>query len=135
MFKISTHSGTFPIITSAFSVRIYEPFHACSFTACYGAVMISSLNSIKWPIYLSFFEKRPPNLFITRNLSARIPWISLLTYPLRLVFLLQVFSFLYLLWLEWALKRAGILPPWPHNSKRNGAMIVVLMVSAIMVSL
>lgn len=133
--KYLTYSGTLPLIICALAWHIYEPFDARFFAKCYGSVIISFLSGIHWAIYLFFFEKCPRNLLLRSNATALIAWISLLVYPLFLGFLLQILCFLYLLWLDLELERAGVLPQWFYNLRRNATIIVVLVMIAIMVSL
>ena len=133
--KYLTYSGTLPLIMCALAEHIYAPFDARFFATCYSSVIISFLSGIHWGIYLFFFEKCPRNLLLRSNATSLIAWISLLTSPLFLGFLLQILCFLYLLWLDLELERAGVLPKWFYNVRRNATIIVVLLMSAIMVSL
>lgn len=135
LIKYLTYGGTLPLIICAIADPIFEPYDARFFAACYGAVIISFLSGIHWAAYLFFSEKCPRNLLLTSNATSLIAWLSLLIYPSWVSFLLQILCFLYLLTLDLKLDRAEILPQWFYRLRLNATFIVVLVISALMVTL
>ena len=99
----------------------------------YSAIIISFLCGIHWAVHLFFAEKCPRNLLITSNSVALLAWISLLAKQNEIALLMQIVYFLYLFTLDFKLQKAGILPEWFYELRRNATGIVVLSLIAVIV--
>jgi len=134
--KSLTYSGTLPFILCVISLLMNFPFMEASFLVrAYASVIISFLCGIHWAIYLFFSDKCPKNLFISSNVVAAIAWLSLITPPYIIFLMLQPICFLYMLFLDFQLCKALILPNWFYNLRRNATIIVILSLSTIIILL
>ena len=131
--KILTYSGTLPLVGAALNQYLAViPLDNLVIARTYAAIIIAFLNGIHWAVFLFFSDKCPRNLFITSNITALLAWLALLlphpSYSLGLL----VWSFLYLLVLDWRIAHAGIYPVWFYDLRRNATVIVVLCLVAMM---
>ena len=132
--KLLTYSGTLPLIACVVLLIVPMPGFDSHFIAnTYSAIIISFLCGIHWVVYLFFAEKCPHNLLLTSNGVALLAWSSLLTTQNELALLIQIVCFLYLFTLDFKLQKAGILPEWFYELRRNATGIVVLSLIAVIV--
>lgn len=132
--RILTYSGTLPLVACV--VLIFAPIAGVDgnlLAKTYGAVILSFLCGIHWAVFLFFAEKCPHQLLISSNVLALLAWCSLLGIDQRIAFALQALCFLILFVLDFRLHRAGILPEWFYNLRRNATVIVVVCLSALAV--
>ena len=134
--NLLTYSGTLPLVASVF--LLFSPvagFDGILIAKAYGAIIISFLCGIHWATYLFFTEKCPRNLLVTSNAVALLAWSSLLVTQNEIALLMQIVCFLYLLSLDFKLQKAGILPEWFYELRRNATLIVVLsLIASIAIS-
>ena len=132
--KLLTYSGTLPLIACVVLLIAPMPgFDSHLIAKTYSAIIISFLCGIHWAVHLFFAEKCPRNLLITSNSVALLAWISLLAKQNEIALLMQIVYFLYLFTLDFKLQKAGILPEWFYELRRNATGIVVLSLIAIIV--
>jgi len=130
---ILTYAGTLPLVLSAAAAILgVHGFNYGLIALTYGAVIISFLSGIHWAAYLFYSEKCPRNLLLTSNITALLAWLSLLVANHRLMILLQILCFLYLLTLDLKMLSNTILPDWFYALRRNATAIVVLSLTALM---
>lgn len=132
--KILTYCGTLPLVACVFLQFVpVSGFDSNLIAKAYAAIIISFLCGIHWAVYLFFAEKCPRNLLITSNAVALLAWSSLLITQNEIALLMQILCFLFLFTLDFKLQKAGILPEWFYQLRRNATVIVVMSLIAVIV--
>ena len=132
--RILTYAGTLPLITCvALSFAPIDGIDHKLFASSYSAIILSFLCGIHWAIFLYFSDKFSLNLFITSNLIALLAWCSLLVAHQQIALIFQGLCFLFLLMLDFKLRREDILPEWFYQLRRNATSIVVFCLAAMAV--
>ena len=125
--KALTYAGTLPLAGAAagLAFALMTPDLALQIATTYSAIIISFLAGIHWACYLLSAQHCPRNLFITSNIVALAGWLSLLVQPHPWGLLLQIWCFAYVLWLDWKLREAGVIPSWFFTLRYRATAIVL----------
>lgn len=126
--RVLTYTGIIPFLFLGMAVALHASGLDYRFALfAYGAVIISFLCGIHWAVFLFFSQKCSRNLMLHSNAIALIGWLSVFPVMLQVTFLLQIFSFAYLLIIDLELYRNKVIPSWFFYLRRNATLIVVLL--------
>ena len=130
-----TYAGTLLLVTTSggLMLGLISPAGAVHIATIYSAIIISFIAGIHWACFLFFSERCPRNLLLASNIVALLAWLSLLADETPWQILLQILCFLYLLALDFMLKKAAILPTWFYRLRCHATLIVVLSLSIMLV--
>ena len=131
-----SYSGALPFVFfTALAALGYNDVNSIYFLKTYSVVIIAFLSGIHWAMYLLKPEKCPRNMLVTSNFAALLAWFSLLIPSSRTAFVLQEFTFLYLLILDYKLNLNGALEDWIYDVRRNATFTVCICLCIMMVIL
>lgn len=125
LIKILAYVGLLPFIISIiFSFSNYDPFFLTNnlLIHIYGAIIVSFLAGIHWGIFLLKYTSY--NLLIHSNIIAILSWFSFFLDHSIGIFLL-IFSFLYLLCIDYNLYRKGILEYYYMSVRVSVTFLVI----------
>jgi hypothetical protein len=132
--RLLTYAGTLPLLTMALMVYLMPEFahHARVIASTYSAVIISFLCGIHWAVYIFFAKDCPRHLLLTSNALALCAWASILFGASFYTFAAQMICFLYLLYLDRAIKEAGLYPLWFYKLRCEASAVVLVSLGAMM---
>jgi hypothetical protein len=125
LIKILAYAGLLPFIISIiFSFSNYDPFFLTNnlLIHIYGTIIVSFLAGIHWGI--SLLKYTSYNLLIHSNIIAVLSWFSFFLDHSIGIFLL-IFSFLYLLCIDYNLYRKGILEYYYMSVRVSVTFLVI----------
>ena len=136
LYSLLTYAGALPFILCAFlpfaGIDAWENVGSFEFIArLYGLAIVSFIAGSHWGTYLYNRESSPSNLFLTSNAVVLAAWAAFLfTLPVLTEFVLLL-AFLYLLFVDYNLYRAGVIAPFYFRMRRNVTVIVCVCIAVI----
>ena len=92
----------------------------------YGLAIASFLAGAHWGTFLYHRERSPTNLFLTSNAIVLAAWSTFLINAPAISLFVLVLAFLYLLFIDFRLFKAGLLIDYYFALRRNVTAIVVI---------
>lgn len=123
--QLLAYGGVMPLVAAIFAQYMKLDMDALGLARSYAAVIISFLCGTHWGLFIGHSNKVPHNLFITSTFAAVAGWISLLLPEIKTALVMQSLCFLYLMVLDYRMKRSGLLPAWYYALRHNATAIVI----------
>jgi LytS/YehU family sensor histidine kinase len=127
LYILVTYAGALPFIACA--IMLYSGIHTVegfgsvsNISAVFALIIVSFIAGLHLGTYLLYRTKTPKPLFIISNVIAVIAWISLLVTNIKVATAVLVFAFVYLLLVDYMLRRELFL----SKSYFNTRLIVTL---------
>jgi len=100
--------------------------------AAYGLTIASFMAGVHWGTALNVTTTLPVNLYVTSNVVAVAAWLSFLLVSLSITLAMLSILFAYLLYIDFRLRRAGLIDQsyWNTRLAITGIVIVCLTVVA-----
>ncbi len=110
LYILVTYVGALPFVACAMmiysGIETVEGFGSVSnIAAIFALIIVSFIAGLHLGAYLFYKTKTPKPLFIISNLIAAIAWLSLLLADVQLAIAILIFAFMYLLFVDYSLKR------------------------------
>jgi len=137
LYSTLTWAGALPFVACAilpwFGIDLIPNIGSPAYVAqSYGLAIASFLSGAHWGTYLFNRTESPTNLFLTSNAVVIAIWFAFLLNIAQVGLFVLVLAFLYLLFIDYRLFRAGLLSRYYFNLRRNvTALVVVCLVSNI----
>lgn len=116
LYILVTYAGALPFLACA--LMLYSGIHQLGslgsvneIVAVYALILISFIAGVHLGTYLFYNTKTPKPLFIISNIIAAIAWVSLLFTTLANATLILIGAFIYLLGVDFLLKRELFISP------------------------
>ena len=110
LYILVTYAGALPFIACA--IMLYSGIHTLdgfgqvnNISAVFALIIVSFISGIHLGTYLFYNTKTPKPLFIISNVIAATAWISLLVANIKIAIAVLIFAFIYLLLVDYLLKR------------------------------
>jgi len=127
LYILVTYAGALPFIACAMmlysGIDTLEGFGSVSnISAVFALIIVSFIAGLHLGTYLFYRTQTPKPLFIISNIIAAIAWISLLVANVKIAIAILIFAFIYLLLVDYLLKRELFI----SKSYFNTRLIVTL---------
>lgn len=127
LYILVTYAGALPFIACAMmlysGIDTLEGFGSVSnISAIFALIIVSFIAGLHLGTYLFYRTQTPKPLFIISNIIAAIAWISLLLANVKVAIAILIFAFIYLLLVDYLLKRELFI----SKSYFNTRLIVTL---------
>ena len=129
LYSVLTYAGALPFIACAalpfLGIDEWRNVGSVEFIArLYGLAIASFVAGSHWGTYLYNREASPSNLFLTSNAVVLAAWFAFLfTIPVMTQFVLLL-SFLYLLFVDYNLHKAGLTTTFYFRTRAYVTLIV-----------
>ncbi len=127
LYILVTYAGALPFIACAMmlysGIDTLEGLGSVSnISAVFALIIVSFIAGLHLGTYLFYRTQTPKPLFIISNIIAAIAWISLLVANVKVAIAILIFAFIYLLLVDYLLKRELFI----SKSYFNTRLIVTL---------
>jgi hypothetical protein len=129
LYKVLALTGTLPFLASAVIAagQFSSILPAEDIAGSYGLAILSFLAGVHWATYLYRREELGINLLAISNIVVVTVWIAYLAPVHRgLTLAIQVIAFLYLLHIDRALLRGGLISDDYFNTRLQATIIAVI---------
>ncbi len=135
IYKTLAGAGTLPFIASALiAFTGFEfPVSAAMLASSYGLAITSFLCGVHWATQLFRPGEVPFNLLITCNVFVVAVWLSFAFAPLTFALIVQIATFLGLLFIDYRLRELELIKPY-YYSTRFAASAVALVSLLVVLS-
>ena len=123
--QILTYGGTLPLVLAIIAHYMKLDVDALGLASLYCAFIISFVSGTHWGMFLFHSNKCPHNLFITSIFTALAGWASVLLPDVKTGLVMQSLCFLYLMVLDYRMKRSGLAPTWYYALRHNATAIMI----------
>ncbi len=136
LYSLLTYAGALPFFLCALlpfaGLVEWENVGSFEYIArLYGLAIASFVAGSHWGMYLYNRESSPSNLFLTSNAVVLAAWSAFLfTIPVLTEFVLLL-AFLYLLFVDYNLYKAGVTTPYYFRMRLNVTLIVCVSIVVI----
>ena len=122
LYILVTYAGALPFIACV--IMLYSGIHTLegygsvsNISAVLALIIVSFIAGLHLGTYLFYRTQTPKPLFIISNLIAICAWISLLVANIKFALAILIFAFLYLLLVDYLLKRELFISPSYFNTR------------------
>lgn len=124
--QILTYSGTLPLIIAIILAYLHiESFDVLFVVRCYVATIIAFICGMHWSIFMFFSARCKVNMLITSNIVTLMAWLTLIMPDIKFALVMQSICMLYMLLVDYRLKRAAVIPLWFYALRHNATAIVI----------
>ncbi|MDJ0917163.1 MAG: DUF3429 domain-containing protein [Woeseiaceae bacterium] len=129
LYTLLTYAGAVPFVLCALlpfaGIDEWQNVGSFEYIArLYGLAIVSFVAGSHWGTYLYNREASPANLFLTSNAVVLAAWFAFLfTIPVLTQFVLLL-AFLYLLFVDYNLHKAGLITPYYFRMRFTVTLIV-----------
>ena len=139
LYKALAYAGAIPFVVCAVAalVGVSVPGPAESLerlAASYGLTIVSFMAGVLWGVHLTSDDAATGHLFVASNAVALVAWAAFLAGPPKLALGVMAVLFLYLLYVDYALCRSGVLTEHYLALRRNITAIVILSLTALVLA-
>jgi len=121
-----TYGGVLPLVFAIMAQYLKLPgIDALTLSRSYAALIISFICGTHWGMFVFHSNKCPHNLLITSTFTAMAGWASVLLPDAKIALVMQSLCFLYLMVLDYRMKRSGLIPTWYYALRHNATAIVI----------
>ena len=131
LYKTLAYAGAIPFVACAVAAlagfSVPEPAGPVErLAASYGLTIVSFMAGVLWGVYLTHKGAVPGHPFVASNAVALMAWGAFLAGPPKLALGIMAALFVYLLYVDFALCRSGVLTEDYFKLRRNVTVIVIL---------
>ena len=129
LYTLLTYAGALPFVLCAalpfFGVDAWRNVGSFEYVArLYGLAIASFVAGSHWGTYLYNREASPTNLFLTSNADVLATWFAFLITGAVMTQFVLLLSFLYLLFVDYNLNKAGLTTPHYFRTRSNVTIVV-----------
>ncbi len=131
LYKTLAYAGAIPFVACAVAAvsgfPVPEPPGPVErLAASYGLTIVSFMAGVLWGVYLTQKGAVPGHPFLASNAVALMAWAAFLAGPPKLALGVMAALFAYLLYVDYAICRHGVLTEHYFRLRRNVTAIVIL---------